>query len=90
MWGLVTIFAFTLVFAGAGNVATGDPSAGSTPTHSFVDAFTHSVASFATIGFNTLEPVGWGARLLTAVESMFGIGFFALFIYTLGNRMSRS
>lgn len=90
LWGAVTILAFTLVFAGAGNIPTGDPSLNPEPTHSFVAALTHSVASFATIGFNTLEPVGWGARLLTAVESMFGIGFFALFIYTLGNRMSRS
>jgi len=34
--------------------------------------------------------VGWGARLLTAAEAMFGIGLFALFVFTLGNRMRRS
>lgn len=89
-WGLVTILLFALVFAGAGNIATGDPAANAGPTHSFITALTHSVAAFATVGFNTLEPVGWEARLLTAVESMLGIGFFALLIYTLGNRMSRS
>ncbi len=90
LWGLITILIFAIVFAAAGNIATGEPSLDPTPTHSPVDALTHSVAAFATIGFNTLEPVGWGARLLTAVESMMGIGFFALFIYTIGNRMSRS
>ena len=90
LWGFVTIISFFLVYWGAGNIATGDPSLSPSPSHNPVDAFTHSVSAFATIGFNTLEPVGWGARLLTAVESMFGIGFFALFIYTLGNRMSRS
>lgn len=90
VWGLVTIAVFTAVFALAGNVSTGDPSAGLNGTHNPVDALTHSVAAFATVGFNTLEPVGWVARLLTAVESMFGISFFALFIFTIGNRMSRS
>jgi hypothetical protein len=52
--------------------------------------FSSSISAFATIGFNTLEPVGWGARLLTALEAMFGIGLFALSVFTLGNRMRRS
>ena len=90
VWGGLTILAFFLAYWGAGNVASGDSSVGLSPSHDWVDALTHSISAFATIGFNTLEPVGWGARLLTAVESILGIGFFALFIYTLGNRMSRS
>jgi len=49
-----------------------------------------AIGAFATIGFNTLEPLGWGARLLTSVESALGVLLFALFVFTLGNRMSRS
>jgi len=56
----------------------------------FLMFFSSSISAFATVGFNTLEPVGWGARLLTAIEAMFGIGLFALFVFTLGNRMRRS
>ncbi len=92
LWGLVTILVFALVFAVMGDVSpnfAGDPATAK-GSHNFWDALTHSIGAFATIGFNTLEPIGRVARLLTAVESMLGIGFFALLIYTLGNRMSRS
>jgi hypothetical protein len=92
VWAFVVIAAFTVGYAVAGNVSpdfAGDPATAH-GSHSFVDALTHSIGAFATVGFNTLEPLGWGARLLTAVESALGIGLFALFIYTLGNRMSRS
>ena len=84
------MLAFFFIYWGTGSIASGDPSSELESTRNVVDALTHSISAFATIGFNTLEPVGWWARLLTAVESMLGIGFFALFIYTLGNRMSRS
>jgi len=86
LWALAVIVCFSLGYWGAGNVAADDGGG----THDFVTALTHSVGAFATIGFNTLEPQGWGARLLTAIEAMFGIGLFALFVFTLGNRMRRS
>ena len=86
IWAAVVIAAFTGIYAGAGNIASGDGGG----THNFLTALTHSIGAFATIGFNTLEPQGWGARLLTAIEAMFGIGLFALFVFTLGNRMRRS
>ncbi len=86
IWTVVVVLLFALIYAGAGNIASGDGGG----THNFLTALTHSIGAFATIGFNTLEPVGWGARLLTAVEAMFGIGLFALFVFTLGNRMRRS
>ncbi|KPK45999.1 MAG: hypothetical protein AMJ77_06590, partial [Dehalococcoidia bacterium SM23_28_2] len=82
---------FALIYAAAGNIASGDVGAlQGQPTHSPITALVHSISAFATIGFNTLEPVGWGARLLTAIEAMFGISLFALFVFTLGNRMRRS
>jgi len=91
VWAIVVVAAFTAIYAGAGNIAAGDVGAlQGQPTHSPITALVHSISAFATIGFNTLEPQGWGARLLTAVEAMFGIGLFALFVFTLGNRMRRS
>jgi len=91
IWAGVVVLVFALIYAAAGNIASGDVGAlQSHPTHSPITALTHSISAFATVGFNTLEPVGWGARLLTAIEAMFGIGLFALFVFTLGNRMRRS
>jgi len=91
IWAGVVVLVFALIYAAAGNIASGDVGAlQSQPTHSPITALTHSISAFATVGFNTLEPVGWGARLLTAIEAMFGIGLFALFVFTLGNRMRRS
>jgi hypothetical protein len=92
LWALAIILGFAVGYAVAGNIApnfAGDPTAAQ-GSHDFSDALTHSIAAFATMGFNTLEPLGWGARLLTAIESALGIGLFALFVFTLGNRMSRS
>jgi uncharacterized protein YjbI with pentapeptide repeats len=91
IWAGVVILLFALIYAAAGNIAAGDVGAlEGQPTHSPITALVHSISAFATIGFNTLEPVGWGARLLTALEAMFGIALFALFVFTLGNRMRRS
>jgi hypothetical protein len=87
VWGFVTIMVFACIYSLAGSV-TRTPDGES--THDFVTALTASVATFATIGFNDIQPIGWGARLLSAIEAMLGIGTFALFVYTLGNRMSRS
>jgi len=91
VWAIVVVVVFAAIYAAAGNIASGDVGAlQGEPTHSPLTALVHSISAFATIGFNTLEPQGWFARLLTAVEAMFGVGLFALFIFTLGNRMSRS
>ena len=91
LWAIVVVAVFAGIYAVAGNIASGDVGAlQGEPTHNPLIALVHSISAFATIGFNTLEPQGWGARLLTALEAMFGVGLFALFIFTLGNRMSRS
>ncbi len=91
VWAAVVVLLFALIYAAAGNIASGDVGAlEGQPTHSPITALVHSISAFATIGFNTLEPQGWGARLLTAIEAMLGIGLFALFVFTLGNRMRRS
>jgi len=91
LWAVVVVAVFATIYAAAGNIASGDVGAlGGQPTHSPLTALVHSISAFATIGFNTLEPQGWGARLLTALEAMFGVGLFALYIFTLGNQISRS
>lgn len=72
-WGWVTILVFAVIYALAGNIAsTGAEAASALDIHRWVTAITHSVAAFTTIGFNTLEPIGWGARMLTALESGLG------------------
>jgi len=91
IWAGVVVLLFAAIYAAAGNIAAGDVGAEKAdPTHNPITALVHSISAFATIGFNTLEPQGSGARLLTAIEAMFGIGLFALFVFTLGNRMRRS
>ncbi len=91
VWAVVVVLLFALIYAAPGNIAAGAVGAlEGQPTHSPVTALIHSISAFATIGFNTLEPQGSVARLLTAIEAMLGIGLFALFVFTLGNRMSRS
>jgi len=91
LWAIVVVAVFAGIYAVAGNIASGDVGAlQGEPTHNPLIALVHSISTFATIGFNTLEPQGSFARFLTAVEAMFGVGLFALFIFTLGNRMSRS
>ena len=54
------------------------------------DALVYSAGAFFTVGFGTMEPVCRGARIMTVVESALGIGLFALLLFTLGNRISRS
>jgi uncharacterized protein YjbI with pentapeptide repeats len=55
-----------------------------------LDALTYSIGAFFTVGFNTMEPLGGLARLLTSIESALGIGLLALLIWTLGNSMTRA
>jgi Pentapeptide repeats (8 copies)/Ion channel len=94
-WSLVTILLFALMFAFVVPIGEVAPGAAGHPTRvegwrNMLNALTHSVSTFATIGFNTLEPLGIGARLLTAMEAALGIGCFALLIFILGNRIRRS
>ena len=48
-------------------------SAGMTPGDQFARAFFFSVETFATIGYGTIAPAGWGAHLLMVAESLVGL-----------------
>ena len=48
-------------------------SGGMTPGSQFARAFFFSVETFATIGYGTIAPVGWGAHLLMVAESLVGL-----------------
>jgi hypothetical protein len=58
----------------------------------FWDAVAYSVATFATFNLArpATQPQGLGVEFASAVEAMLGISLFALFVFTLGNRMRRS
>ena len=56
---------------------------------SLKDAMIYSMATFATFNLARLDPRGTGIEVASAVEALLGIGILALFVFTLGNRMSR-
>jgi hypothetical protein len=74
---IVTVLLFTLIFAFVVHIGEVAPGTGGDPARvegwrNLLNALTHSVSTFATIGFNTLEPLGTGARLLTALGICLG------------------
>ena len=54
------------------------------------DSLIFSLTSFGTLSFSRLQPEGTVGNLIAAFEAMIGVLLFALFVFTLGNRMSRS
>jgi hypothetical protein len=56
------------------------------------DALIYSLATFATFNLARpeVQPQGTGIETASSLEALLGIGMLALFVYTLGNRMSRS
>ena len=54
------------------------------------DSVVFSLTSFGTLSFSRLQPEGTLPNLIAAFEAMIGVLLFALFVFTLGNRMSRS
>ena len=74
---------FTLLIAGLADLGQGPGAA------SLGDCLLFSLGSLTSIGFNDLTPVNAVGKLLASLEGAFGISFFALFMYTLGNRMGK-
>lgn len=54
------------------------------------DSVVFSLVSFGTLSFTQLQPDGTLPTVIAAFEAMVGVLLFALFVFTLGNRMSRS
>jgi inward rectifier potassium channel len=62
---------------------------GTTMTERFWEAFFFSTQSLTTVGYGRLNPVGLGASIVAAVESMIGLLGFALATGLLYGRFSR-
>jgi hypothetical protein len=85
------IFVFACLYYGLNNIDANYGQGIPSPARlCFWDALIFSGATFFTAGFGTMEPLGRLARFLTVLESGLGITLIALFIFTLGNRISRS
>ena len=56
----------------------------------WLDSLIFSLTTFGTLSFSRLQPEGTLGNLIASVEAMLAVLLFALFIFTLGNRMSRS
>ncbi|GAA3215683.1 hypothetical protein GCM10010468_37290 [Actinocorallia longicatena] len=72
----ILIFAFADLGRGTGQVG-------------WRDATLFSIGSMTGLGFNDLNPVNSVGKFLAGIESAFGISFFALYMFTLGNRMGK-
>ncbi len=79
-WSVIIVGMFTVVFKQVGGIENAT---------TWLDYFNYSLASFSTIGFETLHPTTPLAQTLTSVESLLGISVLALFMFTLGNRINR-
>ena len=51
--------------------------------------FIYSLNVFTTMGTGNYRTINWQADLLSGIEAAVGIALFALFIFALGNRISR-
>lgn len=76
--GAVALVAFTLGYFFTGAI------------NNLFDAVVYSLATFATFNLVDLQPHGRGVDIASSFEALLGIAVLALFIFTLGNRMSRS
>lgn len=84
-WNPVIIAAASMAAFAAGYWAT-------TAVRGFWDAVAYSIATFATFNLArpATQPQGLGVEIASAAQAMLGISLFALFVFTLSNRMRRS
>lgn len=81
-----TVFALLYLLVGVHELAGAQ---GGGPLQNFLDAFFFSGQALTTVGFGRISPVGMGASIIAAVESMFGLLGFALATGLLYGRFSR-
>jgi len=79
-------FALLYLWAGIHNLAGAD---GSTPLHSFLNAFFFSTQTFTTVGYGTIAPAGFAANAIASFEAMVGFMSFAIATGLLYGRFSR-
>jgi uncharacterized protein YjbI with pentapeptide repeats len=96
LWAAVlSVLAFPLLYWATGALP-GHGRAFTSPAPSTIDwagwgqSIIFSLTSFGTLSFGRLQPDGALANILAALEAFAGVLAFALFVFTLGNRMRRS
>lgn len=90
---LATLF-FPALYWGTGALSGHGPAFNSLSTADIDwaglrDSFVYSLTTFGTLSFSELQPDGTIASIISATEAFIGVLLFALFVLTLGNRMSR-
>ena len=96
IWAAVlSILVFPLLYWATGALPGHDPAFTSAAPSDidwagWGDSIIFSLTSFGTLAFNRLQPDGALANILAAFEGFAGVLTFALFVFTLGNRMRRS
>lgn len=92
--GLVFLFYFTvnlifsLIYLMVG-IEHLDGTMGATPFQHFLDAFFFSAQTITTLGYGRISPMGAPANIVAAIESLFGLLFFALVTGIMYGRFSR-
>jgi Ion channel len=92
---VLVVLLFTAIYAWFGLVsaAYSGPasvqSQGAPAPSSIWDALIYSVATFCTVSYTALNPVGRAAHMLASAESAIGLALVGVFLWTLGNRISR-
>lgn len=85
-----TVLLFAVLYSFFGVIDPSFDGGSPTPKHDILASILYSSATFFTMNFNTMEPVGSLGRGLTVIEAMLGLFFMAEFIFNLGARASRS
>jgi len=88
---LAAIVGCALAFPATGGLATseGVVTYGSDGAAALVDGLYFSVVTFATLGLGDVAPAGDVARVLAAGEALLGAFLTALFVFSLGRRVTR-
>lgn len=86
-WAALALFLFGLAYLGFGGLG---PAPGVSSAIALGDHFVYSLFAFATMDHPHIVATTGLAQFLTAFEALVGIFLAAIFVFTLGNRISRS
>jgi uncharacterized protein YjbI with pentapeptide repeats len=87
IWAAVALFVFGLAYIGFGGLG---PAPGASSAIALGDRFVYSLFAFATMDHPRIVATTGLAQFLTGFEALVGIFMAAIFVFTLGNRISRS
>lgn len=88
---VTVILRCAVAFPAAGGLAAGDAVityAADGPTAA-IDSLYFSIVTFATLGFGDVRPIGTLGRFIAASEGLVGAFLTAVFVFSLGRRVTR-